>query len=289
MALVLSLFSLAANGMAQDAGTAYTDMVTTIIAPQPAMSEGRSDPEDSLELDEGEVDESDDDPMIYQIVQELFLGVTVYPQEKGEWQFTTGYFQGTEVHHDGFIPLEVEYGITGRFQVGVGVPHNLFSSEEDYVEGVEYVGVELYYNFYNNPQSQTALGLGYEFGIPVRTLEDEPRTYLHEPFFIAYQQFGATAVNFSAGLEIANSSEETGIASEMALGVFREFGAFVPMIELGVEIDEQGVPLVLSTGLFWKPRKGCEIGASLPIGLNDDAPDIGAAVLLILELGGDGN
>ncbi len=242
--------------------------------------EDNADDDDDNDLDDG-------DDMIEQKVQELFLGTIVYPQERHELQITAGYFQGVEVREDGTHPFEIEYGITDRFQLGVEAPFNQFSDEEDRLEGVEHVSLEAYYNFYNNPRSRTAFGLGYEYGIPVREPDDEPRVHLHEPFFVAYQEFGETAVNFSAGLEIEDSTEETEVEGELALGIFREVGRFVPMLELGLELQEESNPLVLAPGLFWKPRDGCEIGASLPIGLTPSAPDVGVFFLVIFEFGGD--
>lgn len=228
----------------------------------------------------------DADEMIEQIVQELFRGTVVYPQEKGEWQITSGYSHGSKVRDDGIIPIEVEYGITDRLQLGIEAPVNLFSSVSDNIEGVEHLGIEIYSNFYSNAATGTALGLGYGIGIPTQKAKGDPNSYVHETTFVAYQEIGQTAVNFSGVVEVEDSSVETNVEGELALGVFRELGAFVPMLEWSIEIEEDEIPTVLAPGLFWKSGQGFEVGASLPIGLNDDAPDIGAGLLFIYEFGG---
>src|SRR5690349_3179446 len=81
----------------------------------------------------GAKDDDDDDAPVHsrpqrlrQLVQEFMLAETVYPQEKGETQITlaTGFrgrsgLSGTRV--------QMEYGITDRFQVGMSAPWMLGS------------------------------------------------------------------------------------------------------------------------------------------------------------------
>src|SRR4030095_102866 len=58
-------------------------------------------------------------------LQEFFIGQTVYAQHKNEIQFTAkpAYWrtQGSEVTN---IPLQLEYGLTDRFQIELELPYS---------------------------------------------------------------------------------------------------------------------------------------------------------------------
>jgi hypothetical protein len=56
-----------------------------------------------------------------QPVQELFLTEVVYPQGKGEVQFTVGALvDRSQPTHAGLLPISIEYGLTNRWQIEAG-------------------------------------------------------------------------------------------------------------------------------------------------------------------------
>jgi hypothetical protein len=66
--------------------------------------------------------------------------------------------------------------------------------------------------------------------------------------------------------------------------VFRPVGKFVPILEVDLEIAPDEVPVRLAPGLYWHPfDKFLDLAISCPIGLNNDAPDIGLFLLAIME------
>lgn len=241
--------------------------------------------DDADDEGEDESNEDDDDDGMERYMEELFLGRVVYPQDKGEVQITEGYFKGVESVSDAVLFTEVEYGITDRFQLSLEVPVE-FNPGESF-DGVRALGVEAYWNFYSDRATGRALGAGFEVGAPLDAPEDEPRQVIYEPFFIAYQDFGGVAANFSAAVEIedpVSGDERAETTGELAAAVFGAVGPFVPMLECQVEIGPEETPARLAPGLyvrrFWN---AVDVGASLPVGLNRDAPEIGVFMFAIVE------
>jgi hypothetical protein len=218
-------------------------------------------------------------------LEEVFLGFVIYPQEQGEVQLTWGYFDHVETNHDALFLFEVEYGITDRFQIGVEVPVDFMP--EDSFDGVQNIGLELYWNFYSNPQTGRGYGIGFEIGFPTDAPAGESRAYIYEPFVVAYQDFQTFAVNISGAVEVENPlepGEPSETSGELAAAVFGPVGRFTPMLEVGVEIEADETPVRLAPGLYWSPcDKPVDFAVALPIGLNRDAPDFGVFLLAIIE------
>ena len=238
--------------------------------------------------DEKAGDGEEGDAKVARIMEELFLGTVVYPQDQGELQISFGFFRGFEERRDWQLPLEIEYGVTDSFQLELELPIDLWH-DEDLRSGVGHLGLGAYYNFYSNRETGSALGVGFSLGIPALQ-DDEFQTLLYEPFFVAYHAFDSFAVNYSAELTIEDplAGGETEVGSELVLSVFHPMGRFVPILEIAAEIETDRTPVRLAPGLMWKlGDDGKELGISLPIGLNRDAPDLGVFVLLIIEFGGD--
>lgn len=236
----------------------------------------------AAQAQEGSVDE---------FFQELFLGESVYPQEWRELQFSTGFLSRHEGRHDHRLPVLLEYGITDRFQVALELPVDWVREDDERHRGVGNIELETYWNIFNDPCSGWAAGLGFGLGFPTATEEVGEDAYIYEPFFVVYRQIDAcTAWNVSAGIEIEDSREEdeTEVAGEVAAALIRRCDPFVFLLESGVEIESEETPVRLAPGAYWQPQNAnWEIGASLPIGLNSHAPDVGAFVLVTFEFGGD--
>jgi hypothetical protein len=233
-----------------------------------------------------EDEEEDDDDQIAPLVEELFLGTIVYPQEKNEVQLTFGYFDDVDADGNSAQLFELEYGITDRFQIGLEVPIESVEDEEPF-DGVRQLGLELYYNFYNNRCRGRAYGMGLEIGFPVDSAGGEPREFAYEPFFVAYQEYRAFALNMSAALEVedpVDSDEAAETAGEIAFGLIGRRRPIVPLLELQVEIASEETPVLLAPGLYGSSLlRPFDVAVSFPIGLNDDAPDFGVFFLAVLE------
>jgi hypothetical protein len=235
--------------------------------------------------DDGDDDEGDEN-QVTQYIQELFLGMIVYPQEKNEVQLSWGYFDGVGLPNQSLWFFEVEYGITDRFQIGLELPFEI-TPEESLFDGMRNFGATTYYNFYSNPRTGAAYGAGFELGFPVDAEDGESRSWVYEPFFVAYRDFDTWALNFSATLEVEDpieQDEQTEAAGELALALLRPLGRFVPLVELDIEIAADTTPVRLAPGLYWHAREPfLDLAISCPIGLNHDAPGLGVFALAVVE------
>jgi hypothetical protein len=243
------------------------------------------DGDDDDDRDDENEEEEDDEDQVTPIIEELFLGKIVYPQEKDEVQLTFGYFDGVEATANSETIFEIEYGITDRFQIGFEVPIESAEEEEPF-EGVRNLNFELYYNFYNERSTGRAYGIGCEFGVPIDAAAGESRAYVYEPFFIAYQEYGDYALNLSAALEIEDplAVEATETVGDVAFGIIGKAENIVPLLELRVEIASDETPVLLAPGFYAKSFiKPFDVAVSFPIGLNDDAPDFAVFFLAVVE------
>ena len=242
------------------------------------------------------------DAKVEELVQEVFLGEIVYPQDQGELQFTTGYLLankgnnflwGSKGEDDFQIPVLLEYGLTDRLQLGTLIPVDFLRTGQAENEGVGNVELELYYNFYNDRRSGRAYGVGFALGLPPATSEIGENALSYEPFFVAYQQFNQYALNFSASLEIEeplgkDQDRDSDIGGDLSLAVIRKYDTVTLLAEIETEIESDNTLLRLAPGLYWQPRDNFELGVSLPIGLTNDTPDLGVFVLMTIEFGGSG-
>ena len=69
-------------------------------------------------------------PPLPEYVQEFFLSDAVRNQDRGELQFTLGVDSRQKIGTS--TSLKMEYGVTGRFQIGVELPYGM--TEEERVE-----------------------------------------------------------------------------------------------------------------------------------------------------------
>jgi len=224
--------------------------------------------------------------------QELFMGQIAYPQDKGEIQFSTGFFQNSDDKREDTLPVVLEYGVTDYFQVAAAVPVD-FKHHEEVASGVGNIELEAYWNFLNNPKTGWMSGVGFGVGLPAASPDVGDRAFLYEPFCILGRQVGKTGVNVSAGLEIKDyldDEEKTEVKGDIAAGIYRQFDHCVPLLELGVEVEREKTTVRLAPGLYWQPAwTEAEIGVSLPIGLTRETPDFGVWVLATMEFQPNGH
>ncbi|MCG8451538.1 MAG: hypothetical protein MI725_18380 [Pirellulales bacterium] len=229
---------------------------------------------------------------VEEFFQELFLGESVYPQEAGELQFTTGFFWAEQGADDFRIPVVLEYGLTDWFQVGVEMPVDFLRTGSNSGEGLGNVELEAYWSVVNDPESGWAGGVGLGLGLPTATSGVGEDALIYEPFFVLYKTWDTLAVNFSAALEIEDpreAGEDTEVEAELALALIKplEQLPLICLFEVGAEIEEDETAVRLAPGVYWQPRGAeWELGVSLPAGVTDAAVDFGAFVFFTREFGG---
>jgi hypothetical protein len=237
-------------------------------------------------------DESGNEPesRIKDVFQDLFLGELVYPQDRGSLQFSTGLYWANEGKDDFELPLVFQYGITDYFQIGALLPVDFARTGPLDAEGLGSVEFEAYYNYFNDPRSGRAYGVGFGVALPTATPEVSDRSFVYSPFFVAYREFDALHVNVSAGIEIEDylsDRKKTDVGGNVEAAVFEQFGQFIPVVEIGLDDDPDGTFLRLAPELIWQPRANVEWGVALPIGLTEDTPALGVYTLLTIEFGGE--
>jgi hypothetical protein len=218
--------------------------------------------------------------------QELFFGQMVYPQEKGEIQLSTGFFQNSDEKRESRLPVVLEYGLTDNFQIAAGVPVE-FKHHDEVSSGVGNIELEGYWNFHNNRSTGWASGVGFGLGLPSASPEVGDRAFFYEPFLIVARQIDRTGFNVSAGLEVKDfldGEQETEVQGDIAAAVYRKFDHCVSLLELGIEVEQEKTTVRLAPGLYWHPAwTKAEIGVSFPMGLTTDTPDFGACLLVTRE------
>lgn len=225
-------------------------------------------------------------------IQELFLGIIVYPPETGKIQITSGYFRGTPGSQDTLVPSALVYGVSEQFELSLDVPFRHLRDGSQSEQGVEAIEVGAYYNFYNDGESGQSYGVGFNLGSPTGAPDFGPRSFHYEPFFVAYRDFKPWAVNFSALLDVENPltpGEPTQTSGELALAALRPMGKFVSVLEFSADLERDETPLRLAPELYWHPtgKDSFEVAISAPIGLNRDTPDIGLFLQMTIEFGGE--
>lgn len=206
------------------------------------------------------------DEGIEELLQEFFLGETVYAQEKNEIQFTSkpAYWKKDG---DGVtsIPLQIEYGFTDRYQIEINLPyHFLYPTTGQTVSGTGNMEVGFLYNILkaNRP---FALSLALDVELPTAKKEkDRGEAEVEwEPSVIIAKQIGRGQVHVSLGAEIAKNES----SMNYKLGTVFPFGDWRATLELNGETSE-GKPVFFTPGLIWKGLDDFEFGLGFSKSMN---------------------
>lgn len=195
---------------------------------------------------------------IEELLQEFFIGETVYAQEKHEVQFTS---MPAFWNKDGFgitsIPLQFEYGFTDRFQIELNLPYYfLHPKTGQTVSGTGNMEVGFLYSILN-ANKPFALSLALDVALPTANKEkdiDEAEVEW-EPSLIIAKQVGRGQVHASLGAEITKSES----AMNYKLGTVFPFGVWRATLELNGKTNDDK-PIYLTPGLIWKGLDDFEFG-----------------------------
>ena len=236
-------------------------------------------------------EESESKYAFKQLIQEFLFTEAVYPQEKGEVQFTASHY---------YIPktdltaantsLLVEYGLTQFLQIEAEVPY-LWNDPNpgEAIRGVGDVEVGLLYNFWNKRQISVSAVL--EAGIPTGNQEKElgNGTIAWEPKLILANQWGRLQTHLDVGLELA--PEETEYVYNLA--AIYPLGAFKIVTELnGSYEQESGEPgqgqWFITPAFIWNGVQGLEValGSAIKLGI-DQTVQFGFRLTFEFETIGD--
>ena len=231
----------------------------------------------------------DDEPCFERVIEELFLGIVVYPQERGELQLSNVYRSAHKRTDDFQLETFIEYGITDRFQIAADLPVDFLRAQPEKVQGLGNVEIEAYYNFYNNKDYTKAYGAGFVVGLPSATTGIGERAMSYEAYLVGFRELKPFYINLYAAIEFEDpfgnddffelgdpfeSDDKSGVSGDISLAVFRKYDRFVLDLELGVRIEEDETPVRLAPALYWHPRawKNSEFAVALPVGLTGETP-----------------
>jgi hypothetical protein len=225
------------------------------------------------------------------VIEQLFLGETVYPQERFELQASTGIeWKRAGRHVDFAIPVELEFGVTDRFQLAVEAPVLFVRRDAGVIAGVGSVEASAFYNVISRRSLGLSFSAGLGIGSPASARELGSSSFAIRPVIVGYKELGPVHLNVSteAAIALPSSTEAAEVGVEVALGVFVALGSLIPTLELAGEFEDES-ELSLAPGLLWHPCCELELGLAVPIGLTKGSA--GAGLLLHatweIDLGGD--
>jgi hypothetical protein len=238
--------------------------------------------------------EESHDPVPKQIVNELFLGQAVTTQGRHELQVTLGPSWRHHNREDEITaPLQVEFGITDRLQVGVELPAVFARSQGGEVTaGLGSAALEVFHNAIYDQPREIALSLGFGVGLPSSAEGLDEQAVALEPSLVFYKRLGRLHLNaaFSAEvpLPLTDDGEAARPSARGALSAFIQLGKLVPTLEASGEYGDEPA-LLIAPGLLWHPVREAELGAAFAFGLHDGSRSYSALATATWEfdLGGE--
>ncbi|MCP5108090.1 MAG: hypothetical protein GY950_32180, partial [bacterium] len=234
-------------------------------------------------LDALEKPEEEEQPL-----QELFQTETVYPQEKGEIQFSViADFNKKKNRESLYFPLLIEYGITDNWQVEMELSPYLYKKnllgKKRY--GIDTLEIGTKYSFMNIADTRLHAAVGFELGIPFRRsgepTGDEEIEY--EPFFILAKDFpGLNNAQVFTELRLGIEKDFEEMEFNWNIGFFIPVGRYCFTGELNFTGGENK-ELYFTPGLVWNLPGTWELGTGVAIGLNDFSDNFRVILILTYE------
>lgn len=241
-------------------------------------------------------DDDDTDEDSGQLLNELFQSTVIYPQAKGEiqWTFAPSFAQNPDARGLG-LPVSFEYGISDRLQVELaweeGRAFDRLDRVPDGAEGV--FGAGLQYTLMNIGGRDMHAALGGEFEVAVHRDqlilpgegedgagsgdEGESRASFAPYATLAadFKELGGLHLTANGGVELSNAETEP----FLNLGMIMPLGGTVMSVEWNWSEEEQ----FLTPGLTHIFGSGWEIGVGAAIGVQGEADDFRLLMNIIYE------
>lgn len=241
-----------------------------------------------------------------QPVQELFLTDVVYPQEKGEIQFTLGALvDRSPQHFAALIPFSIEYGLTDRWQIEAGwdgytrFRHSPFTHLQS-----ARLSVGTKYSFMDIAHSHVhaAVGISAEFPHTSTFIEGEGEDAVElEPALAMAIDIAPHVTLFGSARLSFQASQAKQIAKEVLEGARPDdpgtisFGSVVAFRRISLAFEYatrsdslpwrlDGSPFV-TPALILHPGHDWELGFGMPIGVRAPTRTPGLALHIIKEFG----
>lgn len=219
------------------------------------------------------------------LLEDFFLTESVYPQGRGETQFTLGAdYSAAAAGKELTLAADLEYGITDQWQVEVGWDafRQLEPDAGSGASGLGNLSLGGKYTFEPCPTTGVQLAVGLEVTLPTGSEKVSENVYVSEPYLVLSRDLGENAnLHASVAYGIV-SPAENGVDGndEIAVslgGVYRFDEDWRLTLETYLEsskIDNgDETEHYLAPGLLWKGMENVECGFAVAVGLNDDSAD----------------
>jgi hypothetical protein len=202
---------------------------------------------------------------VEEIIQELFIGQTVYSQEQFELQVTSGLsFAHNETLDTFELPLALEFGITDRLQIELEGFGAFILAPAQRLSGIGNPSLSLLYNIVNSAEKGFALSTSVEGTLPALTDGVGEDAFSSELSLIGYQEISSLAINLQLSVEVAREQQENILGATLSVGIFGALGHFRPTAELSASLDTEQGSLTVAPGLLYRAGE-LEFGVGAPI------------------------
>jgi hypothetical protein len=242
-----------------------------------------------------------------QPIQEVFQTGLVYPQERGEVQLSyTSRFSKGKAHSSLQRPMNLEYGITDRWQIEI--EWNAMSRRTETgaapIHGKGDLRIGTQYSFMNMRGSNFHSAVGLEVSFPTGNIEKglseglieyEPSFSLAKDFprlhnLQVFSQVGVSIVQRTRRRVQVDEDQPVAHTFNLGVGMFMPFNRLVFTGEFNLNTNRwnhggREREMYFTPGLVWRLPRNLEIGFGAPIGLTGDADKSGAILRLLYEFG----
>ena len=229
--------------------------------------------------------EQDEDKKYPQALEELIRTEVVFPQEKGELQISAGSLFDHSSRSSLFgLPLEVEYGLTDSWQVGLEwTPFTRLRVGDQATTERGEIAIGTKYSFMSIAGSGSHAAVGVE--LVVGELEVEPyAAFARDLNRRGAQVFAHVGLGFAAS---GHGDDEGERELQWNVGGLAPVGPVTLAAEINARnhsLTFRGVTeLYLTPSITFRPARSWEIGCGMPIGLTSDSTRVGLAVLVSFE------
>lgn len=209
-----------------------------------------------------------------ELLQEFFLGETVYPQHRHELQVTIGSAWRRSGGRSAMnLPVIVEFGLSNRLQLSTELSLAAVPGP-DAPGGLAELETAVLYAIRPDVR-RLAVSAGLEFSIPVVDEGDEDEELAWRPFVIAAQSVGRAQIH--AGLRPRTRQQAVvNVAAVYPIGAWRA------TLEAAGTFGRGG-SLLAAPGLLWASPVGLEIGVGVPVRVGGNVAERGLVFLLTYE------
>lgn len=183
------------------------------------------------------------------------------------------------------LSLNFEFGLTNRLGAQIEVPYVFRSvGEQDRDESLGDVEVGLIYRLFGKGNKSLTVATGLDFYFPTGSEGDISRDETREEIFLALSKgFGPLMIDSSVSYELwhdgTHEEDIIGYGLSLALRFYEDYYLIVEGNGTS-NLDTDREEIYVTPGIIYAMFDNIALGVGVPIGLTDDANDLGLIVRL---------